>query len=70
MEFVQIKIPASLYKRVERLCQATECESVEEMIIKILRNRIAELEEEVFSDQISEKERQEIIKRLQELGYI
>ncbi|UXD21562.1 hypothetical protein IPA_05440 [Ignicoccus pacificus DSM 13166] len=70
MESVQVLIPKSLYTRVEKLCKEISCEDVNELLVRLLRERVSEVEEEIFSAGVSEEEREEIVKRLKEKGYL
>jgi len=65
-----IEIPRSLYNRMKRICDEVDCDNINDFVIKMLREKISELEEELYAVGVTDKERREIIERLKKLGYL
>lgn len=65
-----IEIPKSLYARIEKICEDVECKNVNDLIVKMLREKISEFEDELYAVGVSEEERREIVERLKKLGYL
>ncbi|WP_456367319.1 CopG family transcriptional regulator [Thermococcus sp.] len=68
-EFVEVKIPKSLYERIKEQIEGSGFESVDEYVTYVLREVLANLEgedEEVFSEEEEEK----VKERLRALGYL
>ena len=70
METVEVRIPKSLYARIEKICKESNCSSVDELIVKMLREKASEIEEELYGAGVSEEERKAIIERLKQFGYL
>jgi Arc/MetJ-type ribon-helix-helix transcriptional regulator len=69
--YTTVSIPVSLYERIQRLIDGTGFTSVSQFVTYVLREVIAEMEEEKLrSTGVSEEEKREIIERLRRLGYI
>jgi len=68
-ELVEVKIPKSLYEKIEEHVEDSGFESVDEYVTYVLREVLANLEgeeEEVFSEEEEEK----VKERLRALGYL
>lgn len=66
-----VSIPVSLYERIQRLIEGTGFTSVSQFVTYVLREVVAEMEEEKLrSSGVTEEEKKEIIERLRRLGYI
>ncbi len=66
-KFVEIKIPASLYKKIEERIEGTGFSSVSSYVTYVLRELLAEdEEEEVYTPEEEEK----VKERLRALGYL
>ena len=66
-----VSIPVSLYERIQRLIEGTGFTSVSQFVTYVLREVVAEMEEEKLrSSGVTEEEKKEIIERLKRLGYI
>jgi len=69
--YTTVSIPVSLYERIQRLIEGTGFTSVSQFVTYVLREVVAEMEEEKLrSSGVSEEEKREIIERLRRLGYI
>ena len=64
---MRIEIPDSLYKKLESVASAGGWQDVESLIIHLLRKGV---EENQPYDEISEEEKEEIKRKLKELGYL
>jgi len=67
---VTVSIPKTLYNKIKELCKKVECDDVESLIVTLLREKVAEVEEELSSIGVSEEEKHEIVQRLKKLGYL
>ncbi len=66
-KFVEVKIPASLYKKIEERIEGTGFSSVSSYVTYVLRELLAEdEEEEVYTPEEEEK----VKERLRALGYL
>ena len=66
-----VSIPVSLCERIQRLIEGTGFTSVSQFVTYVLREVVAEMEEEKLrSSGVTEEEKKEIIERLKRLGYI
>jgi len=70
VEWKEVKVPVTLYNRLRELAAKTGFEDPNTLLIHLLREALAKLEEEVEEANISEEERKEIIERLRSLGYL
>ncbi len=69
--YTTVSIPVSLYERIQKLIEGTGFTSVSQFVTYVLREVVAEMEEEKLkSSGVSEEEKREIIERLKRLGYI
>ncbi|MEB3807126.1 MAG: ribbon-helix-helix domain-containing protein [Desulfurococcales archaeon] len=69
--YTTVSIPVTLYERIRKLIEDTGFTSVSQFVTYILREVIAEMEEEKLrSEAVSEEEKRAIIERLKKLGYI
>ncbi len=70
-KYTTVSIPVTLYERIRRLIEGTGFTSVSQFVTYVLREVVAEMEEEKLrSDTVSEEEKKAIIERLKRLGYI
>ena len=68
---VEVRIPRSLYRRIEQLLEGTGFQSVDQFVVYVLRDAVARMEEErLASGEVSEEEKKRIIERLRSLGYL
>ena len=69
--YTTVSIPVTLYERIKKLIEGTGFTSVSQFVTYVLREVVAEMEEEKLrSSGVSEEEKREIIERLRRLGYI
>ena len=69
--YTTVSIPVTLYERIKKLIEGTGFTSVSQFVTYVLREVVAEMEEEKLrSEGITEEERREIIERLKRLGYL
>nr|MDO8110748.1 CopG family transcriptional regulator [Candidatus Sigynarchaeota archaeon] len=70
--FKDVKIPATLYNRIEKRLPKTEFKSVSEYITFLIRETLESIEKEENSKKkdFTPEEEKEIEKRLRNLGYI
>lgn len=68
--YKSISIPKVMYDRLKDLSIDSECNTVNEFIIKSLRERIAVYEAEKDGFELSKDDEERIKERLKELGYI
>lgn len=69
--YTTVSIPVTLYERIKKLIEGTGFTSVSQFVTYMLREVVAEMEEEKLrSEGITEEERREIIERLKRLGYL
>ncbi len=69
--YTTVSIPVTLYERIRRLIDGTGFTSVSQFVTYILREVIAEMEEEKLrSEAVSEEEKRAIVERLRRLGYL
>ena len=70
-ETVEVRIPLTLYRRIQQLLEGTGFSSVDQFIVYVLRDAVARMEEErLASSEVSEEEKKRIIERLRSLGYL
>ncbi len=69
--YTTVSIPVTLYERIRKLIEGTGFTSVSQFVTYVLREVVAEIEEEKLkSEAVSEEEKKTIIERLKRLGYI
>ena len=68
-ERTTITIPASLYEKIEKRIQGTEFSSVSEWATYVLKEVLANLEEEE-KESLTKKDEEMIKERLRALGYL
>ncbi|MET1102406.1 MAG: hypothetical protein ABWW69_08045 [Pyrodictiaceae archaeon] len=69
--YTTISIPVTLYERIKKLIEGTGFTSVSQFATYVLREVVAEMEEErLRSEAVSEEEKKAIIERLKRLGYL
>ncbi len=69
--YTTVSIPVTLYERIRKLIEGTGFTSVSQFVTYVLREVVAEMEEEKLkSEAVSEEEKKAIIERLKRLGYI
>ena len=69
-KYTTVSIPRSLYNRIKRLVEETGFKSVSDYVTYVLREVVAMHESEKYEEPFSEKDLEEIKKRLKALGYI
>lgn len=67
-DFINILIPASLYKKIEEKIKESEGTKVEDYITKILRENLSK--EESSQDALSKEDEDKVKQRLKALGYL
>lgn len=65
-EKVQISIPKDLYQKIEEEIKKSDVNSVEEYVVKMLKEKFPEKRDDSFSEEDEEK----VKERLKALGYI
>jgi len=70
VEFVEIKIPKTLYNRISSIAEKMGFEDPTTLLVHLLREAVARAEEELSSIEVNEEEKKEIIERLKSLGYL
>lgn len=70
MEFVEVKIPKTLYNRISIIAEKMGFEDPSTLVVHLLREAVAKVEEELSYTEVSEEEKKEIIERLKSLGYL
>ncbi|KSW10773.1 hypothetical protein CF15_08330 [Pyrodictium occultum] len=69
--YTTVSIPVSLYERIQRLIEGTGFTSVSQFVTYVLREVVAEMEEErLRSGEVGEEEKKAILERLRRLGYL
>ena len=69
--YTTVSIPVTLYERIKKLIEGTGFTSVSQFVTYVLREVVAQMEEEKLkSEGITEEEKREIIERLRRLGYL
>ncbi len=69
--YTTVSIPVTLYERIKRLIEGTGFTSVSQFVTYVLREVVAEMEEEKLrSEAVTEEEKRAIIERLRRLGYL
>lgn len=69
--YTTVSIPVTLYERIKRLIEDTGFTSVSQFVTYVLREVVAEMEEEKLrSEAVTEEEKKAIIERLKRLGYL
>ena len=65
----EVKIPETLYKRIEKVIEGTGFESVSQFVTYVVREFLADMgtREDL---PISREDREKIVERLKSLGYI
>ena len=70
-KYTTVSIPVTLYERIKRLIEGTGFTSVSQFVTYVLREVVAEMEEEKLrSEAVTEEEKRAIIERLKRLGYL
>ena len=69
-EQATITIPASLYEKIEKRIEGTEFSSVSEWATYVLKEVLANLEEEEKEESLTKKDEERIKERLKALGYL
>jgi len=64
----KILIPVSIFKKVKKLAEKENIDSVEEYVVKILEEKIAEKQNK--DDKFSKEDEEKVKKRLKALGYM
>jgi Arc/MetJ-type ribon-helix-helix transcriptional regulator len=67
-ETMTVTIPASLYKKIEEIVKGTPGASVSSLVVKLLRERLAQ--EEKKGEAFSQEDEEKVKERLKALGYI
>ena len=67
-EWTDIAIPTSLYKEIEEKIKGTDAATVQDFVIKILKENLPKLEES--AEGLSKEEEDKVKKRLKALGYM
>lgn len=67
-EFMDVSIPASLYKKIEEKIKQSEFKSVSSYVTKVLREGLAK--EEAGSESLSKEDEEKVKERLKALGYL
>jgi len=70
VEFVEVKIPKTLYNRISIIAEKMGFEDPSTLVVHLLREAVAKVEEELSYTEVSEEEKKEIIERLKSLGYL
>jgi len=69
--YTTVSIPVTLYERIKSLIEGTGFTSVSQFVTYVLREVVAEMEEEKLrSEGVTDEEKREIIERLRRLGYL
>jgi len=69
-ERATIDIPVSLYEKIEKRIEGTEFSSVSEWATYVLKEVLANLEEEEKEESLTKKDEERIKERLKALGYL
>ncbi len=69
-KYTTVSIPKSLYNRIKKLVEETGFKSVSDYVTYVLREVVAMHESERYEEPFTEKDLEEIKKRLKALGYI
>ncbi len=69
-KYTTVSIPKSLYNRIKKLVEETGFKSVSDYVTYVLREVVAMHESERYEEPFTEKDLEEIKKRLRALGYI
>ncbi|MFW6124284.1 MAG: CopG family transcriptional regulator [Acidobacteriota bacterium] len=64
----KISIPVSIFKKIKKLAEKENIDSVEEYVVMLLEKEIAEKQTE--SDKFSKDDEEKVKKRLKSLGYM
>ena len=67
-DFIDVAIPASMFKKIEEKIQGTEFPSVASYVAKVLDDNLAK--EEGAKDAFSKEDEEKVKDRLKALGYI
>jgi len=67
-EFTDVPIPTSLYKEIEAKIKDTDVASVEDYVVKVLKDSLPKGEKE--GEGLSEDEEAKVKERLKALGYM
>lgn len=67
-EFMNVSIPASLYKKIEERIKGSEDTSVSNYITKVLRENLSK--EGAAQDTLSKEDEEKVKERLKALGYL
>ncbi len=69
-KYTTVSIPVTLYERIKKLVELTGFKSVSDYVTYVLREVVAMHEAEKMTSPLSEREVEEIKKKLKALGYI
>ena len=69
-KYTTVSIPKTLYNRIKKLVEESGFKSVSDYVTYVLREVVAMHESEKYEEPFSEKDLEEIKKRLKALGYI
>lgn len=69
-KYTTVSIPKTLYNRIRKLIEGSGFKSVSDYVTYVLREVVAMHESEKYEEPFSEKDLEEIRKRLRALGYI
>jgi hypothetical protein len=64
----KILIPVSVFKKIKKLAEKENIDSVEKYVVKLLEKEIAEKQNE--NDKFSKDDEEKVKKRLKALGYM
>ena len=67
-EFMDIAIPTSLYKQIEEKIKDSDIASVQDFVVKILKENLPKSEES--AEGLSKEEEDKVKERLKALGYM
>jgi len=68
---VEVEIPLTLYRRLERLASGSGFSDVGRFIVYLLREAASRIEEDMLSSsELNDEEKREIVERLRRLGYL
>ena len=69
-KYTTVSIPVTLYNRISRLIEDTDCTIVSQYVTYVLREVVAAHEEAKYEEPFSEEDKRNIIEKLRKLGYI
>ncbi len=65
----EIRIPGTLYRKIEKIIEGTSFESVSQFVTYVIREFIADMEG-MEGPSVPREDRERILERLKSLGYI